>query len=144
MADTPRRSARRGLRKNATAQDALDTRLRTPALRASTSFPALLLPGVDSANVTPERAGCELGVFDSPDSAGAHTPTPSHFHVPPLPRTTHRRLTFTPAGSVAGPTAPLFTPPATKLVRPDPSVFASTGLQSKKLLARTDRSLLVA
>ncbi|KAJ1735981.1 mitosis inhibitor protein kinase swe1 [Coemansia biformis] len=147
MADTPRRPDRRGLRKNNTAQDTLDTpRRRTPALRTCTSFPALLLSGSDSALVvTPERAAGELSVAESPESAGAQTPTPTPFHAPLLPpRTTHRRLTFTPAGSVAGPAPPLFTPPATKLVRPDPSVFASTGLQSKKQLARTERVSLVA
>ncbi|KAJ2359492.1 mitosis inhibitor protein kinase swe1 [Coemansia sp. RSA 2618] len=53
------------------------------------------------------------------------SPTPSRT---PFPGRAQRRLTFTPA---------LFTPPATKLVRPDPRAFASTGLQSKKQQART-------
>ncbi|KAJ2717053.1 mitosis inhibitor protein kinase swe1 [Coemansia spiralis] len=146
MADTPQRPTGRGLRKNNTAQDVLDSRYRTPALRMSSSFPALMLAVGDSTCVTPERLGAiDLGVFDSPESAGPQTPCPSPFHAPPaVPRTTHRRLTFTPAGSVAGPAPPLFTPPATKLVRPDPSVFASTGLQSKKQLARTERAALAA
>ncbi|KAJ1964606.1 mitosis inhibitor protein kinase swe1 [Dipsacomyces acuminosporus] len=81
------------------------------------------------------------------------SPSPSPFMAP---RPTHRRLAFTPSdmaalssGSVAGnngvsgssanttPQPSLFTPPATKLVRPDPSAFASTGLLTKKQQARS-------
>ncbi|KAJ2554112.1 mitosis inhibitor protein kinase swe1 [Coemansia sp. RSA 1933] len=88
------------------------------------------------------------------------SPSPTPYHH--ASRTTHRRLTFSPAevaaavaassGSVAGANrvnaqgspalqpSTMFTPPATKLVRPDPSVFTSTGLLSKKQRARARSS----
>ncbi|KAJ2702320.1 mitosis inhibitor protein kinase swe1 [Coemansia sp. IMI 203386] len=102
-------------------------------------------------------------MIESPISSNLHSLSPSPSPSPYMnSRRVHRRLTFSPAdiaaaqaaaGSVAGsggvsappssgPAPPsLFTPPpATKLVRPDPSVFASTGLQSRKQLVRSRRN----
>ncbi|KAJ1721539.1 mitosis inhibitor protein kinase swe1 [Coemansia erecta] len=86
------------------------------------------------------------------------SPSPSMYAVA---RNAQRRLTFSledlaaakaASGSVAGsggvsapatagtPPATMFTPPATRLVRPDPSAFASTGLQTRKQLIRSRRN----
>ncbi|KAJ2783199.1 mitosis inhibitor protein kinase swe1 [Coemansia interrupta] len=86
------------------------------------------------------------------------SPSPSMYA---LSRNAPRRLTFSledlaaakaASGSVAGsggvsapatagtPPASMFTPPATKLVRPDPSAFASAGLQTRKQLIRSRRN----
>ncbi|KAJ1644234.1 mitosis inhibitor protein kinase swe1 [Coemansia asiatica] len=102
-------------------------------------------------------------IMESPINSNLHSLSPSPSPSPYMnSRRTYRRLTFSPAdiaaaqaaagssvagsGGVsapasAGPNPPsLFTPPATKLVRPDPSVFASTGLQSRKQLVRSRRN----
>ncbi|KAJ1666286.1 mitosis inhibitor protein kinase swe1 [Coemansia sp. RSA 1646] len=131
---------------------------RTPSERRRHEYSQQSLLGC--LTPTPART------MDSP--AGMHSvhslspsPSPTPYHAQ---RTTRRRLTFSPAevaaaaaaaassGSVAGPNrvnangspAPqpstMFTPPATKLVRPDPSVFTSTGLLSKKQQARARSS----
>ncbi|KAJ2686785.1 hypothetical protein GGH99_003400, partial [Coemansia sp. RSA 1285] len=138
---------------------------RTPSERRRAGYSQHSLLGC----LTPTPARTMM--VDSP--AGMHSvhsvspsPSPTPYHAS---RTTHRRLTFTPAemaavaasGSVAGHNsvssshaggaspashqlghAPstMFTPPATKLVRPDPSVFTSTGLLSKKQQARARSS----
>ncbi|KAJ2659438.1 mitosis inhibitor protein kinase swe1 [Coemansia sp. RSA 1200] len=137
---------------------------RTPSERRRHGYSQQSLLGC--LTPTPART-----MMDSP--AGMHSvhsvspsPSPTPYHAS---RTTHRRLTFTPAemaavaasGSVAGinsvnssnagsaspashqlshAPSTMFTPPATKLVRPDPSVFTSTGLLSKKQQARTRSS----
>ncbi|KAJ2003255.1 mitosis inhibitor protein kinase swe1, partial [Coemansia thaxteri] len=87
------------------------------------------------------------------DSSALETPSAARMCAP---RTTQRRLGFTPAdiaaaaASVASANAPasappsggatMFTPAATKLVRPDPAAFMSTGLQSRKQHVRTRSS----
>ncbi|KAJ2400702.1 mitosis inhibitor protein kinase swe1 [Coemansia sp. RSA 2559] len=146
--------------RQASAALASDSQMqRTPSGRRRHEYSQQSLLGC--LTPTPART------MDSP--AGMHSlhslspsPSPTPYHH--KSRTTHRRLTFSPAevaaaaaaaassGSVAGPNrviangspAPqpstMFTPPATKLVRPDPSVFTSTGLLSKKQRARARSS----
>ncbi|KAJ2442059.1 mitosis inhibitor protein kinase swe1 [Coemansia sp. RSA 2440] len=154
MTDTPR-VIKRGLRKSGTAQG-VETpggqRRGHPVLRTCVSFPALAEPRDEVGTPTPgarasglleqltpgacqspcERRGLlsrltpvrqasgfdEQSQSDHSSKGGSRTPTRT-----PFPGRAQRRLTFTPA---------LFTPPATKLVRPDPRAFTSTGLQSKK------------
>ncbi|KAJ2160751.1 mitosis inhibitor protein kinase swe1 [Coemansia sp. RSA 552] len=128
--------------------------------------PLLLATRTDCAAETPTPAERRLVRSDSSSLLGCLTPTkgsdalrrpmsglqslsPSPSPSSPLcgarqrlSRAHERRLSFNPAemaGSVArnsGIHGTMFTPPATKLVRPDPSAFASTGLQSKKQQAR--------
>ncbi|KAJ2365206.1 hypothetical protein IW150_006273, partial [Coemansia sp. RSA 2607] len=103
-------------------------------------------------------------MVESPMRGSLHSLSPSPSPSPSMyvaSRTAQRRLTFSledlaaakaASGSVAGsggvsapataetPPASLFTPPATRLVRPDPSAFASTGLQTRKQLIRSRRN----
>ncbi|KAJ2813397.1 mitosis inhibitor protein kinase swe1 [Coemansia furcata] len=103
-----------------------------------------------TGNITPTPMPCmRLG-------SEADSPSPSPFCIA---RTTQRRLMFSPADIAAaasaapgpvtgeagtpasapasGAPATMFTPAATKLVRPDPAAFMSTGLQSRKQHVRT-------
>ncbi|KAJ2303688.1 hypothetical protein IWW52_006742, partial [Coemansia sp. RSA 2704] len=150
MADTPQRVMRRGLRKNNTAQGEFETpgggrrRRPQPALRTCVSFPALAEAEAARSEesdyvATPTPAVRLRGsLLDSltptRGSPGEASPTPMAAATPFQPRSTQRRLTFTPAPA-------LFTPPATKLVRPDPRAFTSTGLQSKRQQVRARASL---
>ncbi|KAJ2724487.1 mitosis inhibitor protein kinase swe1 [Coemansia sp. Benny D115] len=113
--------------------------------------------------ITPKARGSDGSCgMDSP--INLHSLSPSPCESPYISaRIVHRRLTFSQADiaaaqatagtsvagsggssapASAGPHQPatMFTPPATKLVRPDPSAFVSTGLQSRKQLVRARRN----
>ncbi|KAJ2083327.1 mitosis inhibitor protein kinase swe1 [Coemansia sp. RSA 988] len=139
-----------------------ERRVRLAVLRSGQSARSNSIDGSEYGVTTPTPAmrrvhGGEQGLLGcltptrnmSPGQASQLSETPSPSPAPYVARGgTQRRLAFSPmraAGSVAGAagvggratsTVSLFTPPTTKLVRPDPSVFTSAGLQSKKQQAR--------
>ncbi|KAJ2689560.1 mitosis inhibitor protein kinase swe1 [Coemansia spiralis] len=135
-------------RRRIIAADNYDLATPTPAGRQATKAQARMAGNVTPTPMPLLRLGSE-----------AESPSPSPFCTA---RVTRRRLTFSPAdiaaaasvasGPVAGGSstpasapasgvpATMFTPAATKLVRPDPAAFMSTGLQSRKQHVRTRSS----